>query len=83
MKLCVGKITKKEKPIFSFRVGIWEASKWLLSNVSLEQALLDKAYTAAGVDPKSDMHDAELSFFGEPANQYEVKLMVYAWEDAK
>lgn len=81
MKLCVGKIVKSDKSIFTFRVGIWEAAKWSINNTSLEKTLTDKAFTAAGIPPLSPMHDIELTFFGAPDYQYDAKIYSYKWEE--
>lgn len=83
MKVCVGKLVMSEKPIFTFKVGVWEAAKWHIANTTLEQTLRDKAFAASGVSPTDTLHEVNLTFRGQPEYNYEVEIYRYTWEEAK
>lgn len=81
MKIRVCKFVKGAD-IFTYKVGVWTAARWVLTGTTLSQVLDDKAYAAAGVSPTSSMHTTETTFLGGPDWAFQVKVFEWNTEEA-
>jgi hypothetical protein len=85
MKIRTGRLVDGEH-VSTYAIKIWTASRWVLTNTSLERTLVDKAYESAGIKPGPRYKDKMMAYGGggaDPSKEwnFEVTIIRMKWEE--
>jgi hypothetical protein len=81
MKIKTAMSVQEEQPVFTFRIGVWQAANWILNGISLAQELNKRAFDSSGISIADPMHDATQTFKGAPDWAYEVVIKRSYWKE--
>lgn len=81
MKIKVAGFVEEAKPIFLFSIALWVAANWVLSNSTVQEELVRRAYAGAGVPQTDPLHHEKLVVKGAPEWAYQVRIHRGDWKE--
>lgn len=81
MEIKTAMSVEEKPPVFTFRIGIWQAANWILKGNSLVEEMHKRAFDSSGISIGDPMHSSTQTVKGSPDWAFEVVITRSMWVD--